>query len=89
MLQHRTSNAERLDKDYNIIPKPQAMFPHAMTMPIPKSVAPYRSVYMKTVDIATAAAVATQEEDNLHSSSRNEAEIAHCIRYPKRWLITC
>ena len=49
MLQRRASNAERLDKDY--IPKPQAMLQHAMTMPIPKSVAPYRSVYMKTVDI--------------------------------------
>ena len=60
VLQHRASSAERLDKDY--IPKPQAMLSHAMTMPIPKSVAPYRSVYVKTVDIGTAAAVATQEK---------------------------
>ena len=35
VLQLRASNAERLDKDY--IPKPQAMLPHAMTIPIPKS----------------------------------------------------
>ena len=84
VLQRRTSNAERLDKDY--IPKPQAMLPYAMTMPIPKSVAPYQSVYMKTVDIAAAAAVATQEEDKIRT---HQAEIAHSIRYPKRWLITC
>ena len=83
VLQRRASNAERLDMDY--IPQPQAVLPQAMIMPIPTSVAPKpRSVYKKTVDIATAAAVATQEEETNRAHTRNEAEIFRCMT-PATW----
>ena len=71
VLPLRASNAERLDKDY--IPKQQAMLLHAMTMPIPNSVAPYRSVYMTTVDIAAA-----QQEETIRVHTCNEAKIFRC-----------